>query len=46
MKRQKPSLKEATKLSTARYNTTKNRFIVNRYYDILGKTVQMTDQIR
>ena len=39
-KRQKFSLKEATKLSTARYNATKNPFIVNHYYNILEKTIQ------
>ena len=39
-KRQKLSLKEATKLSAARYNATKNPFIVNHYYDILEKTGQ------
>ena len=33
------SLKEATKLSRARYNATKNPFIIYNYFDLLEKTI-------
>ena len=39
VKSKKLSLKEAAKLSTARYNATKNPVIINYYYDLLEKTV-------
>ena len=35
MKRFNLSLKEATKLSRARYNATKNPFVVNHFYDLV-----------
>ena len=40
LKRHNLSLKEATKLSSCRYNATKNPFIVNHYFDILEKTIK------
>ena len=39
MKRNNLSLKEATKLCVARYNATKNPFIVYHFYDILEQTI-------
>ena len=33
------SLKEARKLSRARYNVTKNQFIIYNYFDLLEKTI-------
>lgn len=33
------SSKQATTLSTARYNATKNPFVIYQYYDLLDKTV-------
>ena len=39
IRKNKLSLKEATKLCTARHNATKNPFIVNHWFDILEKTV-------
>ena len=40
MKSQKMSLKEATKLCTARLNATKNPFIVYHWFDLLEKTIE------
>lgn len=40
MKRNNLSLKEATKLSIARYNSTKNPFIIYHLYDILENTIK------
>ena len=37
------SLKEATKLSQARYNATKNAFIIYNYFDLLEKTIHELD---
>ena len=34
------SLKDATKLCVARYNATKNSFIIYHYYDILEERIQ------
>ena len=34
------SLKEATKLSVARYNATKNPFVINHFYDMLENVVK------
>jgi len=39
IKKSNLSLKNATKLSKARHNATKNPFIVNHWFDILGDTV-------
>ena len=40
MKKQHLSFKNATKLCKARYNATKNPFIVNHWFDILEETVK------
>ena len=40
MKKQHLSFKNATKLCKARYNTTKNPFIVNHWFDIFEETVK------
>lgn len=34
------SAKQATTLSTARYNATKNPFVIYHYYDLLGETIK------
>ena len=34
------SLKEATKLSRARYNATKNPFVVNNFYDLVEQKIK------
>ena len=39
MKQNNFSLKEATKLCVARYNATKNPFVIYHFYDILEKTL-------
>ena len=39
------SLKEATKLSRARYNATKKPFIIYNYVDLLEKTIHEPDKI-
>ena len=40
LKRNNLSLKEATKLSSARYNATKNPFVIFHYFDILEKAIE------
>jgi len=40
MRRHNLSLKEATKLCRARYNATKNPFIINNFYDMLEQIVK------
>ena len=40
MKRNNLSLKDATKLSVARYSATKNPFIIYHFYDILENTMK------
>ena len=39
MKKKNLSAKQATILSSARYNTTKNWFIIFHLYDLLEKTI-------
>ena len=39
MTRNRLFLKEATKLSQVRHNATRNPFIINHFYDILGKVL-------
>ena len=39
MKTSRLSLKNATKLSKARHNVTKNPFIINHWYDLLEETI-------
>ena len=40
LKRNNLSLKEATKLSSARYNATKNPFVIFHYFDILEEAIE------
>ena len=40
MKKQHLSFKNTTKLCKARYNATKNPFIVNHWFDILEETIK------
>ena len=40
LKRKKLFLKEATKLSSARYNATKNPFVICHYFDILEEAIE------
>ena len=39
LKRNKLSLKQATKLSIVRHNATRNPFIVYHFYEIVAKTL-------
>ena len=39
IKRKNLSLKQGTKLSVPRYNSTKNPFIIYHFYDILEETI-------
>ena len=47
MKKKNLSAKQATILSSARYNTTKNSFITFHLYDLLEKTINsfMTEAV-
>ena len=40
MKKKNLSAKQATTLSSARYNATKNPFIIFHFYDLLEKTIK------